>query len=295
MSVTAHFVRRARSALSVMTDFLVQNIAENRQFRSFARFLNERFSPRRDICVRVNAHSMYANTLDRILALYLWKFSALEGFETELLKETLQEGSVVYDVGANIGYYSLIFADIVGSSGKVYAFEPDPDNYRLLCRNIEANGYDNIVPVEMAVSNKKESINFFVSKENRGDHRIYDPKDVRSVISVQATTLDQFAADQEPPNLIKMDIQGSEYLAVCGMERLVRQHKDLVVICEFWPYALQKGGTPPGAFLEKLQSLGFMILNIDERNRRIEHVDTRLLLNRYDGYKYTNLFLRIGT
>ena len=57
---------------------------------------------------------------------------------------------VVVDIGSNIGYYTLIAAKILGSSGKVYAFEPEPNNYELLLKNIEVNGYTNIVPVQKA-------------------------------------------------------------------------------------------------------------------------------------------------
>jgi FkbM family methyltransferase len=71
-----------------------------------------------------------------------------------LFKGIVKEGMVVVDIGANIGYYTLIAAKLVGKSGIVYVFEPMPSNYECLCKNIEVNGYTNVVLIQKAVSNK---------------------------------------------------------------------------------------------------------------------------------------------
>ena len=77
-----------------------------------------------------------------------------EPFETELLLSQLGPGNVVLDLGGNIGYYTLLFARRVGPSGKVFAFEPDPDNFALLQENIESNGYENVVLVPKAAADR---------------------------------------------------------------------------------------------------------------------------------------------
>lgn len=64
-----------------------------------------------------------------------------EEFETNIVKEEIKKGDIVLEIGANIGYYTLIFAKLVGEKGKVFAFEPDPTNFALLKKNIEINGY----------------------------------------------------------------------------------------------------------------------------------------------------------
>ena len=73
--------------------------------------------------------------------------SEYEGNETELVKREIKEGDLVIDVGANIGYYTLIFAKLVGEKGKVYAFEPEPRSFKLLKKNVEENKYQNIMMV----------------------------------------------------------------------------------------------------------------------------------------------------
>ena len=86
-----------------------------------------------------------------------------EKYETELFKKMVQDGMVVVDIGANIGYYTLIAAKLVGNKGIVYAFEPEPSNYELLCQNIAINGYTNVVPIEKAVSKTSGKTKLYVN------------------------------------------------------------------------------------------------------------------------------------
>ena len=89
-----------------------------------------------------------------------------EPSETKTIKTHVKKGDVVLDIGANIGYYTLIFAELVGEKGKVYAFEPDPTNFDLLRKNVEINGYRNITLIQKAVSNKNGKISFYSKKTN---------------------------------------------------------------------------------------------------------------------------------
>jgi tRNA G37 N-methylase Trm5 len=78
---------------------------------------------------------------------------AWERDTVRLFERILRAGDVVVDIGAHVGYFTLIAARSVGPEGRVYAFEPDPENYALLVRNIELNGYQNIMPIQKAVWN----------------------------------------------------------------------------------------------------------------------------------------------
>jgi FkbM family methyltransferase len=78
----------------------------------------------------------------------------------------------VVDIGANIGYYSLIAAEPIGTDGKVYAFEPDPDNYALLVRNVELNGYRNVETVEKAVSSESGFVTLYIDRSNFGNRSL---------------------------------------------------------------------------------------------------------------------------
>ena len=77
-------------------------------------------------------------------------------FEIECLKQLIKEGDTVVDLGANIGYYTLILAQLVGKSGHVYAFEPEPSNFEILSKNVKENKHDNVTLVQKAISDKKD-------------------------------------------------------------------------------------------------------------------------------------------
>src|SRR5258708_4586206 len=113
-----------------------------------------------------------------------------EPMETRLFKKEIKPGQTVLDIGANIGYYTLIAAKLVGPSGKVYAFEPDPTNFKILKKNVERNGHSNVVLVNQAVADKNKKVRLYLNPANKGDHRIYDSKDGRSSIAVRTIRLD---------------------------------------------------------------------------------------------------------
>ena len=264
---------------------------DNPSHRKIATFLNSYLSPKKDVLIKVKGHNMYASTFDRIIALYLWKFSRLENFETELSKKIVKRSASVIDIGANIGYYSLIFAKLVGKNGKVYAFEPDPENFRLLVKNILENKYKNIVPIQKAVTNKSGKIKLYHSMEHRGIHSVYKLRGERKIIEVNTTTLDQFINNKTKLQVIKMDIEGSECLALSGMKRVIKKN-NIIILSEFWPRAIRKCKTSPKGFIEELKSYGFKINYIDERRREIRPIDYSSLMKICKGGKAANILLQ---
>lgn len=237
----------------------------------------------------VGGHRMFLDPKD---SLFLSIRGVYEPFETELIKRQIKEGDVVLDLGANIGYYTLIFAKRTGPKGKVFAFEPDPDNFALLGKNIQANGYCNVVAALQAVSNKTEKIKLYLSKDNKGDHRIYDSQDGRPCIDIEAVRLDDyFKNSNQRINFIKMDIQGAEAAAIQGMERLLKKNGNLTVVTEFWPLGIKKSGAEPEEYLQFFQKRGFKLYHINERQKKVEPANLPVLLAAYTVEKgnHTNL------
>jgi FkbM family methyltransferase len=143
-----------------------------------------------------------------------------EKFETQLFQSLLRKGMVVLDIGAYVGYYTLIAAGLVGENGKVFAFEPEPDNYALLLKNLEANKCNNVIPVQKAVSERNGISVLFLSAENEADHRIYDSHDGRESIAVGVTSIDSFFERKDcKVDIVKMDIEGSEMMALQGNDQ----------------------------------------------------------------------------
>jgi len=231
---------------------------------------------------RVFGHEMFLDPSDSIVSPFLLRDGYFEPYETALIASQIRPGDVVLDIGANIGYYTLILARLVGETGRVYAFEPDPTNFELLKKNVRANGYQNVVYIKKAVSDRSGPLSLYLCPDNKGDHRIYDSRDDRASITVEAVTLDEHFADfQGQINFIKMDIQGAEGRAIKGMLRLLDCHRETSMITEFWPAGLHRSGVPAQVYLSDLERLGFQLFRIDEDEETTELTSREELLAKY--------------
>lgn len=143
--------------------------------------------------------------------------------ETKFLKEFIKPGWCVVDIGAHIGYYTIMLSKLVGESGKVYAFEPDKKNYQLLQKNIKLNNCNNIITYDCAIAEQNGKANLIISKTNSGGHMLeYSNRG----IPIQTKTLDSFDIK---PNFIKMDIEGSEYYAIQGMKETLKNNPTILI------------------------------------------------------------------
>jgi len=172
------------------------------------------------------------------------------------------------DVGANLGLTTIPIAAMPGVD--CIAFEPDPDNFRHLVRNVTAHCRHNNVKVhEIAVCNHNGEISFECDPHNHGDHRIHVVKSgvlmesERTVVKVPACRLDDwFDVDKlKQPIVVKMDVQGSEGHIFAGGERLLSKAE--LVFMEYWPYSMVRFDSDIGAllsFITKTYSTGSMVL-----------------------------------
>jgi FkbM family methyltransferase len=255
------------------------------------RALNDLVTSRLKSVARVQGHKMFLDPRDH---LNLFSNGIYEPFETEIVKTEVRKGDIVLDIGANIGYYTLIFANLVGPEGKVFAFEPDPGNFDLLEKNVEANGYHNVILVNKAVSNKNGKIKLYLS-DDIGDHRTYDPGDGRKFVEIEAVRLDDyFKQGTSRVNFIKMDIQGAEWEAIQGMNLLLQKNRDVKVITEFSPKLLRISGIRPEDYLGLLINHDLKLYHADERVQKIEPVDITEPLEKWmpSNRSYTNLLCK---
>lgn len=187
-----------------------------------------------------------------------------EPYTVRLFKKAIRPGATVLDIGANIGSFSLIAARQAGPQGKVYAFEPGPDNFEILNRNIRLNQYTNIVAIPKAVGDKSQAVTFSLA-DCPGVHSLFPPPHVTtlSTIVVECITVDAFL-NGESVDVIKMDIEGSEPYALEGMKQTVARSRSLTLFVEMNPASLSQAGVEPEALLAKLEGLGFDVKVIDE-------------------------------
>jgi FkbM family methyltransferase len=229
---------------------------------------------------------------DRYISTSLSAAGVMEPLETELIASLVRPGDTVLDLGANIGYYTLLAARVVGPSGCVYAFEPDPVNFALLRQNVAANGYRNVVLCPLAVSDRCGDAQLFLSTTNAGDHQLFASAEGRQSVAAKVVTLDSYF-EKYPGriDLIKMDIQGCECAALAGMRGLLARQSRLALLTEFWPRGLRLAGTSAQAYLDLLQDFGFRLWQIREDVMAVQRVNSAFLLRTYpaESDNFTNL------
>lgn len=138
----------------------------------------------------------------------------------------LSPGSVVYDVGANVGIYTVLACRTVGPSGRVFAFEPVAANLEFLRRNIAANRFANCEVISKAVSDKNGTVSF-VSGGGSCLGKISD----HGEYSVPSITIDSFIAQGHPlPRLIKIDVEGAEAGVLSGARETLLSAKPIIFL-----------------------------------------------------------------
>lgn len=110
--------------------------------------------------------------LDQVDSLGIRSGKRFEECEIDIIQKTVQKGWTVVDAGANIGYHTLVLSRAVGDKGKVYAFEPAPDNFALLVENLKLNNCQNVVAVNAALMDRDGMVNMTMNPSNHGDHHI---------------------------------------------------------------------------------------------------------------------------
>jgi FkbM family methyltransferase len=134
---------------------------------------------------------------------------------------------IVYDVGANVGYYSVLASRILGSTGQVIAFEPDPQNVVFLRRHLEMNGIENVQVVEAAVSDRCGKAMF-----RQEASRYMGTLSPSGTVPVRTLSLDELINSGElpPPDVIKIDVEGAERQVFSGAEQTLRSKHPLLFV-----------------------------------------------------------------
>lgn len=244
---------------------------------------------------RLHTHSKVDHFISReIVANGIW-----EPLETSVVVGWLRAGDVFVDLGANIGYYTVVASRRCGHGGRVWAFEPEPDNFELLGRNIALNALANVEAVNAAAGAESGTAQLYLSDDNQGDHRLYCSDGRDDCIVVHKHALDDwFAGRDARVDMVKMDTQGMEAQIVAGMRGLIERNRErLALIVEFWPFGLAGAGDSPERLASLLAPFGFRVRKIDEDARALVDTDWGGLLEEARGYyhpqlqRFTNLLL----
>jgi|SRR5580658_3164353 FkbM family methyltransferase len=177
----------------------------------------------------------------------------------KVLVERLRPGMVFYDLGANVGFFSLLAARLVGAAGRVFSFEPDPEVAARLLRNISLNEVSTITVVEAGVWSANANVRFIrsdASSPDRGTGRFVADDDQPAGESTRCVALDDFVQSAPPPDAIKCDVEGAELEALRGAKKLLETHRAWVM-CETHSDANDRTAR------EFLGNLGYEIETVD--------------------------------
>jgi FkbM family methyltransferase len=193
----------------------------------------------------------------------------------------------VVDVGANVGLYTLLLARLAGASGRVIAFEPEPDLFAVLQRNCWANRASTVTAINSALGEESGRVRFHRSAFNSGDNRLGGFGWTSEAVEVEVARLDEALHDLRV-DFLKMDVQGYEMRAFRGMERVLASNPHLELYFEFWPHGLTAAGSDPDELLQYLRERGFRIYE-PHGSHLSEVSEGDSLLSRLSGKKFTNL------
>jgi len=183
-----------------------------------------------------------------------WK-AFTDRHERRFLQTILKPGMTVVDVGANIGIYTRFFAQVLGSTGCVHAFEPDQLNFSRLTDAV--HGLGNVVVNRAAVGERSGTTTLFLSDQFNVDHRTFDSGGGRVGISVKQVALDDYFPTASRIDVIKVDVQGFELQVLQGARRLMTDNARLTILTEFWPYGLAQASSRPRDVIDFAHGLGF--------------------------------------
>jgi FkbM family methyltransferase len=209
---------------------------------------------------------------DRVISERIRRDGCWEPYETALLLELLRPGQVFVDVGANIGYFSVIAASVVGQAGAVFAFEPGRDNAELLRANAALNDCPDVVTVVQAgLALDAGRGQLFLSEDNAGDHRVFASQPGRR--SEPITLLngsDYLRGRLSRIDLLKVDVQGAEYAAMAGLMPLLEELNCRPrILLELTPLSLREAGRSGRQLIELLARLQQPMYIVDHIEHRL--------------------------
>jgi FkbM family methyltransferase len=246
----------------------------------------------RALLCTTNHCKMYVDTTDLLIAPWLLIHGEWEPEETEVFKKLLKPGDVFVDVGANIGYYTLL-AVRCGAS-RVYSFEPQENTYELLGKNVIINWMTSVVTFErLAVFSHTTNLDFFARNAYPGNSSIGVSSaeqlqkwfDTADRVRVPAVSLDDYFSDKPGQiDLLKVDVEGAEAAVFEGARRILSSNPDIRILCEWSPDQMATAKQNSERLVQLWAELGFRAFAL---HTGLEEVSLKSL----PGSGYMNLLL----
>lgn len=218
----------------------------------------------RSLCRVLGRYKMIVDPTDVGLSSHLLLDGYWEMWLTELLTRLVRPGMTVVDVGANLGYFTLLMADLVGPTGRVHAFEPNTDLARRMQQSVAINGFHDIATVyEQALADGDGAVLLVVpTDEPKNGHLLPADHPAGNDAATETRPMQTRRLDSYPEllraDLVKIDADTSELAIWQGMAGILRSDRPLTIVLEF---ARMRYGDP-GAFVDRILADGFTLAEI---------------------------------
>jgi FkbM family methyltransferase len=195
-------------------------------------------------------------------------------WEVQLFKKIIKPNMTILDIGANKGYFSLLFAKLMNDTGRVVAIEPVNENCYWINKSIKSNKYKCISVEQVALSNKEGKAEFFLGKKSGWGSLFYNSEGAslnKKPITIKTRKLDNILNEKgiDKTDIIKIDIEGAELLALKGAESILKNNKDIKLILNIDVREERERNQ----LFNLLDSLGFKIYRIGKKLKKIDKID----------------------
>lgn len=243
------------------------------------------------LCRVLTKFKIYVDTRDRGITPHLIMDGFWETWLTQYLAKIIKPGNICLDIGANVGYFSVLMSALAGDNGKTVAVEPNPGIAKLLRLTAGVNG-PGFEVAEIALADKEGRIRLRVPDDSFGDASIINRVDrlikPKSSFKVRTTTLDVMLRELNlsKVDVIKMDVEGAEPFVFDGMKETIANNNNLQIIVEYSPFLYDN----PRAFTEYLFS-EFTVRRIKDVEQ-IQDLDDSAIDSLVNLTDHTDLYLR---
>ena len=226
-----------------------------------------------------------------------------EHSEQALFAKYLRGDMTLVDIGANLGLYTIVSMHHLDANGRIVSFEPHPQSYKFLQKNVAANqNHGHACPrvdtFNLAATPDHSRLELRLNPENRGDNRAYHGTyhgkvETWDTVQIEGRPVDDVLDELgiEEVNFVKIDIQGYEQKAISGFQKTLARSQNVILLSEFWPKGLRESGGNPHEYLQMLENLGFTLYTLNERpyGSITPLEDCNALIASLPGRKYTDI------
>jgi FkbM family methyltransferase len=241
--------------------------------------------------MRVWEQPLSLPSADRLLYALLHRARLMGRAERRFFPGVVRPGMTVLDVGANVGLYALYFSQLVGASGSVYAFEPDPALCAALLRGRERAARENLHIYPLALGDQPGQHRLHRSWFNSGDNRVLAAAGPHAADAPEITVArgDDLLTHVAALDFIKLDVQGWELHVLRGLRATLARSPAVRIFLEYWPAGLRAAGSDPADLIALLQGRG-LTLHWERAGRWVPVDSCVKLESETTGRRYLNLW-----